>query len=306
MMTRTFVRGGLLVLAGFGLVACGGGDVAPTRQLFEGPVVSADYIGKSFPVRVLVGETGDPTASTTTGEGSVMYNSSTSIRVNLPGVPAFDATRSGSSALGVTYTGTPNGGSEISVTISDFSTTTAVRLITVAETDLAALGAFGFETVEGDRPASGTYDTAGSVFLSATNVGAILPVAGDGTLTADFTNGDISGTLLNADSASVAIAGAEIVPDDLTLTYTLENGTITSTGFRGDVGVSGELVVDGAGAPVVLDTAVTNDRVDGVFFGDEAEALAATFNSDVRLSDGATPLLNLEADGFLTGRRTGP
>lgn len=288
------------------LAACSGGDTLLVQPVeFTGPVTSADYIGQTFPVFFLLGESGDPTASAIAGKGSITYNSANSLTLRLPGASAVTLTRSGSSALGTTYSGLTNGSDPVDVLVSDFASTDAFRLVSTADSDLAVLGGFGFETAVNDRPVSGTYNTAGAVFLTAENVGAFFPAAGSGTLVADFQNGDISGTFLDAAPISVALAGAAITPDDLAMTFFLENGVINSSGFRGDVGVSAELVVDGTGAPIALGTTVTNDSAEGSFYGDAAEVVAGTFEADVRLSDNTGTLVDFGTAGFVSGGRTG-
>lgn len=295
------------VAAGLGLTGCGGGETLIVQpQEFTGPVTAADYVGRTFPVFVVIGESGDPSARTFASEGSITYNSATSLVLRLPGSSPVTLTRSGSSGLGTTYSGLTNGSDPVTVLISDVASTDAFRLVSTADTDLTLLGGFGFETAVADRPASGTYSTAGAVFLTAENVGAFLPAAGSGTLTADFTNGNISGTLLDADPVSVALAGDNFTPDDLAMTFFLENGVINSSGFQGDVGVTAELVVDGSGAPEVLGTTVTGDSVEGTFYGDAAEFMAGTFEADVRLSDSGGTLVDLDTAGFVSGGRTGP
>lgn len=304
--TTRIWRSALFGLLAAGLSACGGETVTGQRVLFSGSVDAADYIGQTFPVFVLIGETGDPTGSSIVGEGSVTYNTDGSLTLRLPGAPAIQLTEIGTSGLGTSYRGIASGTTTIDVLVSDFSSTDAFRLLTTAQPDLSILGGFGFETAVADRPASGTYATAGAVFLTTENVGAVLPAAGTGSLVADFTNGSITGTLLDTDPVSVALAGDVSTPDDLALNFFLESGVITTTGFRGDVSVTGELVVDGAGAPVALNTSVTGDRASGAFFGDGAEAIGGTFEANVGLSDGVTPLVDLEAGGLVTGTRTGP
>ena len=148
--------------------------------------------------------------------------------------------------------------------------------------------------------------TVGNVFLTAENVGDFSPAAGTGTLSADFTNSTISGQFLDADPVSVRLAGDPATLDDLTLRYTLENGVINSGGFRGDVGVSAELVVDGSGPPQVLGTTVNGDSVEGSFYGEAAEFTAGTFEADVRLIDSGSTLVDLDTAGFVSGARTGP
>lgn len=289
-----------------GLTGCGGESLLVEPVVFDGAVVSADYIGETFPVFYLIGEAGDPTANTLAGTGSVTYNADGTLTLRLSGDAAITLTPTGSSGLGVTYEGLASGTTEISVLVSDFSSTEAYRLLSVAESDLSVLGGFGFETAVGDRPATATYATAGAVFLTADNVGAFLPAAGSGTLSANFTNGDISGTLIEADVVEVELAGAAGTPDELALTFMLENGVITDSGFEGDVGVTGELVVDGAGAPVALTTAVSGDGAEGTFYGDEAEVVSGIFGAEVELSDGSDSLVDLSTNGFLSGGKTGP
>ncbi|MEL7105290.1 MAG: hypothetical protein AAGM21_05175 [Pseudomonadota bacterium] len=288
------------------LAACGSeGTLLVQPVEFTGPVTSADYIGKTFPVFFLLGESGDPSARTFAGEGTITYNSADTLTLRLPGASAVTLTRSGSSALGTSYSGLTDGSDPVEVLVSDFASTEAFRLISTADPDLTVLGGFGFETAADDRPASGTYSTAGAVFLTAENVSAFLPAAGSGTLTADFVNGDISGTLLDADPVAVALAGDNLTPDDLAMTFFLENGVITQAGFRGGVGVSAELNVDG-GPPVVLGTTVTGDGAEGAFYGDAAEVVAGTFEADVRLTDSGGTLVDLDTAGLVSGGRTGP
>ena len=300
------IRAGAAAVAAIGLAACGGETLVVTPVLFEGGVTAGDYIGETFPVFYLVGESGDPTASSVAGQGSITYNSADSLTLRIPGAAPIELTRTGSSALGTTYSGLAGGTTAIDVLVSDFASTEAFRLISVADPDIAILGGFGFETAVADRPASGTYATGGAVFLTAENVGSFLPAAGSGTLSADFTNGNISGTLLDADPVLVELAGSASTPDELALTFFLENGVINAAGIRGDVGVTGELVVDGSGPPVALTTNVTGDSVDGSFYGDAAEVVAGNFESDVELSDSGGTLVDLGADGFFSGGRTGP
>ncbi|MEO1238523.1 MAG: hypothetical protein AAFW64_02475 [Pseudomonadota bacterium] len=301
------LRACAVIALGLGLTACGSGETLVVQpQEFTGPVTASDYVGRTFPVFVLIGESGDPSAETFARQGSITYVSANTVTLRLPGASPVTLTRNGSSLLGVSYSGLTNGRDPVEVLISGFSSTEAARLVSVADTELSVLGAFGFETAVEDRPASGTYSTAGAVFLTAQNVGAFLPTEGSGTLVADFTNGDISGTLLDATPVAVALAGDNLTPDDLAMTFFLENGVITPDGFGGDVNVFAELVVDGSGPPVVLGTAVTNDDVEGSFFGNEAEVIAGTFEADVRLSDGGGTLVDLDTAGLISGGRTGP
>ncbi len=300
------VRAVLSVALAASLSACGGETETGQRILFSGAVDPSDYVGQTFPVFVLIGETGDPTGRTIVGEGSVTYNADGSLSLRLPGAPPIALSEVGASGLGTTYRGLAGGTSTIDVLVSDFASTDAFRLITTAQPDLTIVGGFGFETAVADRPASGTYATAGAVFLTTENVGEVLPAAGSGSLSADFTNGVITGTLVDADPVSVALAGDVATPDDLALNFFIENGVITPAGFRGEVGVTGELVIDGAGAPVALDTSVSGDRASGVFFGDSAEAIGGTFEADVGLADGGNDLIDLEVGGLITGTRTGP
>ncbi len=303
---RSFPWPAALASVGLAVAGCSSTTVGGQRVIFEGPVDAADFVGKRFPVFVLVGETGDPTANSVAGRGAITYNADGSITLELPGRSSFRLEEESTGLLGTTYSGVPRGGSTVEVLVSNFSSTDAMRLLTSTSDDTDILGAFGFETAVDDRPTSGTYSTAGAVFLTTENVGDVLPVAGTGTLMADFMSGSIEGTLLDADPASVALAGVVTTPDDLALTFMLENGVITSTGFRGDVSATGELVVDGSGAPVPLTATVSDASVDGGFFGDAAEALAGTFQSNVNLSDGGSIETDIGADGFFTGTRTGP
>ncbi|MEL7026544.1 MAG: hypothetical protein AAGO57_04840 [Pseudomonadota bacterium] len=301
-MPKPISRSQIALMAGLGLAVagCSGETLVVAPVEFDGSVTSADYIGETFPVAFLVGEEGDPTGSTSAGQGSITYNSASSITLRLPNGRTASLTRTGTSGLGTNFRGTLNG-ETIDVTVSDFASTEAFRLISSADDEISILGGFGFETAVGDRPASATYSTAGAIFITAENVGPFLPAAGSGDLSANFTGGTITGTLLDADPVSVAVAGAELVPDDLTLVFELENGVITPSGFRGDVGVTGELVVDGAGAPVVLGTNVTGDQASGQFYGDAAEVVSGTFGTQVGLSDSGGALVDLDVDGFFSG-----
>lgn len=303
MKTFTRISRGLVSCAFIlSLAGCGGSTVGPV--FFEGPVTDADYVGKSFPVFFLLGETGDPTGNTFAGQGSITYNSDGTLTLNLNRSAPVELVSTGTSGLGETYEGT-FGGATVSVLVTDFASTEAFRLASIADTDIGLLGGFGFETAVDDRPAAGTYTTAGAVFLTAENVGAILPAAGSGTLEADFVNGNISGTLLDADVVQVELAGDIASPDDLALMFMLENGVITDNGFSGGVSVSGELVVDGT-TLTPLNTVVTGDAVSGTFYGDGAEVVAGIFESEVELLDGSDSLIDLGADGFLSGGLTPP
>lgn len=284
------------------LAACGGGATIVQTVPFENEVTSADYIGKSFPVFFLVGEAGDPNGRTVVGKGVVTYNSASSITVTLPGGGPVTLNRTGASGGSTTFAA--SGPDAISALITGFSSTTAFRLATVADDDLAVLGGFGFETLEADRPnAIATYDTAGAVFLTATNVENFLPIAGSGSLTANFGSGDvISGTLLDADPVEVNLAGVDVDLDILDLVFTLENGRITPSGFVGGVAATAELNIDG-GPPTALGANMTGDSVEGAFFGGEAAAVAGIFEGDLALSNGAAPVIDFNVGGFFSGSK---
>lgn len=292
-------------LASVGLAACGGGSTVAVESVpFDGAVTSADYIGKSFPVFFLVGEGGDPSGSAIAGRGSITYNDDDSVTVSLPGASPIRLARSGSTGLGTRYTG--SGLNPVTAVVTGFSSTTAFRVVSSTDDDFALLGGFGFETQPGDRGASATYSTAGAVFLTTPDAENFLPVAGDGTLNANFANGTISGTLLSTDPISIQLAGDSNTPDDLAMLFMLEGGRINSDGFSGGVTLSAELVVDGSGSPLDLNANIARDSAEGAFFGEQAAAVAGIFEGDVSLADGSTPLVEFDASGFVSGSKTGP
>lgn len=281
------------------LTACGGGGVAVKSVPYEGEVTSASYIGKTFPVFFLVGETGDPQGRAVAGKGTITYNTNDTVTLRLPGNAPVVLARTGASGLGTNYQSA--GSDPLVAVVTGFSSTPAFRLATSLGNDMSFLGGFGFETQVADRPASATYQTAGAVFLTATNVKDFLPIAGNGTLNANFGAGTISGTLLSADPVDVKLAGDPNTADELALRFLLANGQITPQGFSGGVTATGELIVDGAGAPRTLTSTVSGGSASGAFFGGNAEAVTGTFSGDLALSDGGTKLVDFDAAGFFSG-----
>ena len=90
-----------VLAAGLGLTGCGGGETLIVQpQEFTGPVSAADYVGRTFPVFVVIGESGDPSARTFASEGSITYNSATSLDLRLPGSSPVTLPRRGNAALG--------------------------------------------------------------------------------------------------------------------------------------------------------------------------------------------------------------
>jgi len=282
------------------LAGCGGGGTIVSSIPFEGPVTQADYVGKTFPVYFLVGEAGDPSGNAVAGRGTITYNTDDTVTMQLPGRAPVVFSPTGTTALGMTY----QSADAVDAVITSFSSTSAFRLATSTNSDRSFLGGFGFETLAADRPTtSATYDTAGAVFLTAQGVEDFLPVAGDGTLTADFGAGTISGTLLTTDLFEVNLVGDPSTEDLLELTFLLQNGRITPSGFTGGVTATAQINEDGGG-PRLLTGSVSNGSAEGAFYGEEAAAVAGIFEGDLVLSDDGTSLADFEAAGFVSGSKT--
>jgi len=300
-------RAGLYVLALATVSACGGGSTEVERVLFEGPVADADYLGRTFPVVFLVGEGGDPEGRTVAGQGTITYSASgDAVTVTLPGKAPIELVRSGTSGLGTIYSGTiPRSfapSTDVDAVVTPFSSTSAFRLFSASEDGLAILGGFGFETPFDPGRATASYTTAGAVFLTVDDVEDFLPVAGTGSLTADFGAGTIGGTLIDTDAFEVELAGDDTIDDILDFRMTLENGRISQTGFSGDLGVAAELTVDGS-TLTTPGVTVTGDSASGTFFGGDAEAVAGSYRGNIALSDGGGPIETFGASGFFSGAK---
>lgn len=307
MLAKGRLRAGVL-LAGFAALAgCGGsgGSLVVRSVPYEKPVTQTDYVGKTFPVFFLVGEAGDPSGDAVAGRGTITYNTNDTVTMQLPGRAPVIFTPTGSTALGTTYQASSGNASTIDAVVTGLASTDALRLVTSVGDQRSFLGGFGFETLAADREPlpTATYNTAGAVFLTATNAEDFLPVAGDGTLIANFGSGMISGTFLSTDPVEVQLAGSAGTPDELALRFMLQNGQITPSGFSGGVTATGELVVDGSGPPLALDAAIANGSAEGAFFGEEAAAVSGIFEGDLALSEGGTSLADFEAAGFVSGAK---
>lgn len=300
---------GLLPVAAVLLSGCMGSGsgslVVVEPQLAEGPVASGDFVGRTFPVLFLVGETGSPSARARAGTGAITYNGDGSVTLELPGTNPLTLTPASTGPNGTNYTGSTGSGT-VEALIADFESTESFRVATSSALEFALFGGFGFETPQANRRARATYDTAGAVFLTTNNVSTFLPAVGSGRLEADFDRGTISGTLLETDPVFVELGGSVNSADDLAMTFLLRNGVITPEGFRGGVSAEAALQVDGFGGYEVLDVDVTGGMAEGRFFDENAEVVSTIFSGEADLSDDGGSLVDLEFNGFAAGAQTGP
>jgi len=299
-LAKSPVRAVGLLAALATLAGCGGGGTIVSSVPYEGPVTQADYVGKTFPVYFLVGQPGDRPGKVLAAKGTITYNADDTVTVQLPGRAPVVFSPNGTTALGMTY----QSADAVDAVITSFSSTSAFRLATSTNPDRSFLGGFGFETLAADRPTTtATYNTAGAVFLTTPGSPDFLPVAGDGTLMADFDAGTISGTLLTTDLFEMDLVGDPLTEDLLELTFLLQNGRITPSGFTGGVTATAQINEDGGG-PRLLTGSVSNGSAEGAFYGEEAAAVAGIFEGDLVLSDDGTSLSDFEAAGFVSGPKT--
>jgi len=292
------------------LAGCGGGGTIVSSIPYEGPVTQADYVGKTFPVYFLVGEAGDRPGKVLAAKGTITYNTDDTVTVRLPGRAPVVFSPTATSGGVTSYEADGSGGLMRFAEVRDFSNpnTTAFRIVSSPPNpppETFFLGGFGFETPAADRQPlpTATYNTAGAVFLTTPGSADFLPVAGDGTLTANFGAGTISGTLLTTDLFEVNLVGDPTTEDLLELTFLLQNGRITPSGFTGGVTATAQINEDGGG-PRLLTGTVSGGSAEGAFFGEEAAAVAGMFEGDLALSDGGSPLVDFEAAGFVSGAKS--
>ena len=116
-----------------------------------------------------------------------------------------------------------------------------------------------------------TYNTAGAVFSDHTRLPRFSCRSPEtATLMADFDAGTISGTLLTTDLFEMDLVGDPLTEDLLELTFLLQNGRITPSGFTrrrdGHGPDQTRMAVVHACSPALSQTAAA----EGAFYGEEA------------------------------------
>jgi hypothetical protein len=290
-----------LGVAAMSLSGCGGGG-GVTRVMANGdPIDAADYVGKTFPLLYILGQDDEPEADIKGGYGKVTVIDENTVKVEVPGEDPITFTRVDATNQ---FEGDDGDGGTITVTIDDNGEYYFVYCDCGAIEGLDFAGAFGFETPVELRPEGiATYDGvySGAVFATANDPEYLLvPGVGSGQLVADFGTGDISGTLLDA-SASTDLDDDGLEDDTAYVLMTLENGTITSTGFDGTVTGEFEFQIDG-GAITPVDSEFSNTDAEGKFFGNSGQTAAAAYDGDVWVDVPDTEEdINASFEGFFIG-----
>ena len=271
---------------------CSGGGSGPLRVFATGdPITGPDYRGKTFPLLFILGQDDEVGAVIKGGEGRItLSEDGNTVEIEIPGEDKLTFTYLETSAEGDLYAGLGLDGEPITVTVSVEDNGEYVfagcGCGEFEGFDYASV--FGFETPSDLRPTdTATYTGVSSGVIIAVEGDPeylFIPGGGSGELTANFENGSISGTLIDA-STSVALPetfsayeSVEAVGANLTM-----DGLITSTGFDGTV--DGFLFIEINGLPFSIDTTFSNTDVDGKFFGNDGETAAATYKGDLDIAD---------------------
>lgn len=272
--TATLSKGALLAALAFGLSACTDADVA--RILAEGGEdFPTDFDGQTFPVYFATGENEGDSGRTDAGIGSARFISTTQIEADIPGQPRRIYTR-----VGMTNEWDPGDGG-FSLFIDDLGSVILANNVDVDGLSGGVAAYAGFETAVEDRPMAARYKDGsfGAIFLSDDTQSGIasLDCTDCVDLQADFVGGTISGQVFNG---TATIDGG----DTLTVVNTLSNGTISSSGYTGDIDV--ELTLMDGGGSMSVDATTGNQNVIGRFFGDNAQSTAVVYETDFSIEAG--------------------
>lgn len=234
--------------------ACGGASNT-VLPVFAGPdlITTADYVGKTFPLR-FVGANAS-TAELHRGTGTITVVGPSALQITIDGVSG-DLIEFGSGSFG---------GSVFDGELEEYAD--ELISIQVSGTSDEYLTFLGFETDPSVMPAS---DSAlflgnGTSTIYISNGALIDTLDGSVVLNVDFGTGNVTGDLFSTVSA----------------VFELRNGMVSGNGFSGEVQV---LFSNGSGG--FDETPTSNSDVDGVFFGNDASLVAGTF--EATYEDGLT------------------
>jgi len=297
-------------------VDSGGPDVTPNPSLIyadDQPVQRATYYGKTFPISLI---THDPTTGALGKvQGSVEYVDEDRVRVTYDGTTTeYDLRDPDGQRINYT-SGMFGDGSDLilaTVTSANISRPSDVfGEATIMHTmgDQGGFqfsgvdyGVFGLVTPENRLTGSARYtqDYNSEVLITTTSwidendddttftrVDEVKSVSVDGLdINVDFASGKVSGTLMEGSFQTVddRQMGSNQVSHDIAIT--LDDGTISGSGFTGDMALittpSSNPREPGAGIRPILpsEVAITDQSLDGQFFGYNREGVGATFQID--------------------------
>ena len=265
----------VLFAAALGLSACTEAEVA--RILADGgEEFPTDFVGQTFPVYFATGEVpSGRSARTDAGIGSARFISETEIEAKIPGQPTRIYTR-----VGMTNEWDPGDGG-FSLFITDLGAMILADNIDVDGFSGGVVAYSGFETPVDSRPPTARYNDGsfGVLFVSDdTEPDAILTMECFDCvdLEANFGTGAISGQVFDGTT--------DIDDGSLRVVNTLTGGSITETGYTGDIDV--ELSLTDGGGTTTASATTSNQDVTGRFFGESAERTAVVYESDFSVGIG--------------------
>lgn len=235
-----------LCLSALTLTACsGGGDAIAPIFAGDALITSADYVGKTFPIRYIAMDFDN--AQVTRNTGSVRFISETELEVRIDGLNETVVEIAAGEFVGPTLDAQTLILSNAVTEVDGFTDSHGYR------------GFLGFETASVDIPMTNTfwYDSIdGSLLLLADGLVTDFYI-GDTFLDVDFASGEVTGTLHSSEFAE----------------FFITDGKITGNGITGGV-----VAFDDIGA-----ITITGGDVDGIFYGNEAGVLAGTFEGTAAL-----------------------
>ena len=153
----------------------------------------------------------------------------------------------------------------------------------------ALVGGFGFQTPADLMPdrgsASYSTDGFGRIILSGTGDNAITALDSDAgvSINVNFANGAIEGDLFNG-GGFADVDGDGFADDALLVVISLDDARVSGGTFDGELRGDAVAFIDDVDF-VNLNPTFSNTDVDGVFFGNDADRIAGTYEGDYR-SDG--------------------
>ncbi len=311
------------------LAACGGGggstgdggggpdvtppdpDITPNPALVyadDQPVTRDSFVGKTFPISLVVGADGDGAAPKRV-TGTIEYVTADKAILTYEGRSTEFDYRNAFSQENWS-SGAPNTDGSPLQDLRIDRVSKAVRGIAIGNDFIpnpnlpAAEGTFGFVTPENRLTGTVNYSSGfGSRMLitstdwieqsdgSFQRIENIVEVDGKAVnITADFGTGDVTGTLFDGSYVSTddRQSGAKSVSHDLTVT--LQNASVSGSGFSGDVIVETTAssnpreVINGGIGPqgdILPSEVVMNSQgADGLFFGYDGQGVGGTFEAD--------------------------
>lgn len=301
---------------GGGPIDPGGPDITPNPELVyadDQPVQRETYYGKTFPISII---THDPTTDAL-GQvrGAVEYVGEDKVRVTYDGTTTeYDLRDPDGQRINYT-SGTFGEGSDlILATVTSANNSRSADVFgeatirhTISDPDRFEFsgvdyGVFGLATPENRLTGSARYtqDFRSEVLITTTSwidendddttftrVDEVKSVSVDGLdISVDFDTGMVSGTLMEGSFQTIDNRqfGAPQVSHDIAVT--LNEGTVTGSGFTGDMSLtttpSSNPLEPGQGSRPTLpsEVAITEQSLDGQFFGYNREGVGATFKID--------------------------